>query len=89
METGDDRGGAPAEQAVLLLAGMADLAVGAVTSAVGTLRGFLGRADTAGLAADARHDLTARGRLALDRWATVPPAHLEILARRAAARADD
>jgi hypothetical protein len=43
------------------------------------------------LAADAEHDLLARGRLVLDRYAAVPPAHLEILARHASARraADD
>lgn len=31
----------------------------------------------------------ARGRLALDRYAAVPPAHLEILARHVAARETD
>ncbi|MFF5482071.1 polyprenyl synthetase [Streptomyces sp. NPDC012935] len=79
------------EQAVLLVAGLADLAVSTLGSAVGTLRGLLRRSDTAELAAQAENELMARGRLALDRYAAVPPAHLEILARHAQARkaADD
>ncbi|MFE6402610.1 hypothetical protein [Streptomyces alboflavus] len=78
-------------QAVLLVAGLADLAVSTVGSALGAVRGALRRSDTAELAAQAEHDLLARGRLALDRYAAPPPAHLEILARRALARqaADD
>lgn len=79
------------ERAVLLVAGLADLAVGAVGSAVGGLRGLLGRSDTADLVREAEEDLQARGRLALDRCAHVPPAHLEVLARQVTARraADD
>ncbi|WP_306334702.1 polyprenyl synthetase [Streptomyces sp. KL118A] len=79
------------ERAVLLVAGLADLAVSTVGSALDTVRGALHRSDTAELAAEAEHDLLARGRLALDRYAAPPPAHLEILARRALARqaADD
>ncbi|MFF8674125.1 polyprenyl synthetase [Streptomyces sp. NPDC015242] len=84
------RGGADA-QVVLLVAGLADLAVSTLGSAVGTVKGLLRRADTGDLAAQAEHDLVARGRLALDRYAAAPPAHLEILARQALARraADD
>ncbi|MEV5956045.1 polyprenyl synthetase [Streptomyces sp. NPDC051987] len=80
------------EQAVLLAAGLANLAVSTVGTAFGTLRGLLRRADAGELAAEAEHDLTARGRLVLDRYAAVPPAHLEILARHTLARrtaADD
>ncbi|KUF19319.1 MULTISPECIES: hypothetical protein [Streptomyces] len=73
------------EQAVLLAAGLADLAVSTVGSALGTVRGLLRRADTAELAAEAGHDLLARGRLVLDRYA-LPPAHLEILAGHARTR---
>ncbi len=60
-------------------------------SAVGAVRGLLRRSDAVELAAQAEHDLAARGRLVLDRYAAVPPAHLEILARHVAARksADD
>ncbi|WP_338775298.1 polyprenyl synthetase [Streptomyces sp. DG1A-41] len=76
------------EQAVLLMAGLADLAVSTLSSAAGTLRGLLRRSDTAELAAQAENELVARGRLALDRYAAVPPAHLEILARHARARKD-
>ena len=79
------------EQAVLVVAGLADLAVSMAGSAVGTMRGLLRRADAAELAAEAQDDLMARGRLVLERYASPPPAHLEILARHALARraADD
>ncbi|WP_406472666.1 polyprenyl synthetase [Streptomyces sp. NBC_01615] len=73
-------------QALLLAAGLADLAVSTVGSALGTVRGLLRRSDAAELAAEAEHELVARGRLVLDRYVAVPPAHLEILARRALAR---
>ncbi|MEV0844907.1 polyprenyl synthetase [Streptomyces sp. NPDC049954] len=78
-------------QAVLLAAGLADLAVSGLGSAFGAVRGLLRRSDAAELAAQAERDLTARGRLALDRYASAPPAHLETLARHALARraADD
>ncbi|MFF9193806.1 polyprenyl synthetase [Streptomyces sp. NPDC014779] len=69
------------EQAVLLVAGLADLAVSTLGSALGTVRGLLRRSDTAQLVGDAEQELLARGRLALDRYATVPPAHLEVLAQ--------
>ncbi|KUN20234.1 polyprenyl synthetase [Streptomyces antibioticus] len=74
------------EQALLLVAGLADLAVSTLGSAVGTVRGLLRRSDAAALAAQAEQDLAARGRLVLDRYAAVPPAHLEILARQSLAR---
>lgn len=74
------------EQAVLVVAGLADLAVSTLGSAVGAVRGLLRRSDAAELAAQAENDLAARGRLVLDRYAAVPPAHLEVLARHALAR---
>jgi hypothetical protein len=74
------------EQAVLLAAGLADLAVSTLGSALGTVRGLLRRSDVADLATDAEQDLMARGRIALDRYATVPPAHLETLAQHALSR---
>ncbi len=79
------RGGSDG-QALLLAAGLADLAVSTVGSVLGTVRGLLRRSDAAELAADAENELATRGRLVLDRYAAVPPAHLEILARRALAR---
>lgn len=69
------------ERAVLLAAGLVDLAVSTLGTALGTMRGLLRRSDAAELAADAERDLMARGRLALDRYASPPPPHLEILAR--------
>ncbi|GAA3507186.1 hypothetical protein [Streptomyces showdoensis] len=69
------------DQAVLLVAGLADLAVSTLGSALGTVRGLLRRSDAAELASEAERDLRARGRLALDRYAAAPPPHLEVLAR--------
>ncbi|MEU6975647.1 MULTISPECIES: polyprenyl synthetase [unclassified Streptomyces] len=74
------------DQALLLVAGLADLAIGTLGSALGTFRGLLRRSDTAELASDAERDLMARGRLALDRYAAAPPPHLEVLARHVVAR---
>ncbi|GGX59587.1 polyprenyl synthetase [Streptomyces minutiscleroticus] len=76
----------PGERPVLLLAGLAGLALDTVGSAIGSVRGLLRRSDTADLARDAERDLTARGRLVLDRYASSPPAHLEVLARHVLAR---
>ncbi|MET9954274.1 polyprenyl synthetase [Streptomyces sp. NPDC006339] len=74
------------DRAVLLVAGLADLAVSTLGSALGTVRGLLGRSDTAQLVEEAERDLIARGRLALDRRTAPPPAHLEVLARHVLAR---
>jgi hypothetical protein len=74
------------ERAVLLAAGLADLAVSTVGSVLGTVRGLLRRSDAAELATEAEQDLLARGRLVLDRYATAPPPGLEILAQHAMAR---
>ncbi|MEV4947295.1 polyprenyl synthetase [Streptomyces sp. NPDC053755] len=73
------------EQAVLLVAGLADLAVSTVSSATGTLRHLLRRSDGVDLVRDAERDLMSRGRLALDRYAAAP-AHLEVLAQQVLAR---
>ncbi|GAA3924244.1 hypothetical protein GCM10022244_37280 [Streptomyces gulbargensis] len=73
------------EQAVLVAAGLADLAVSTLGTALGTVRGLLRRSDATELAAQAEQDLAARGRLVLDRYAAAPPAHLEVLARHALA----
>jgi hypothetical protein len=86
MTQGVERRGGLDGQALLLAAGLADLAVSTLGSALGTVRGLLRRSDAVELAAEAEHELVARGRLVLDRYAAVPPAHLEILARQARAR---
>ncbi|WP_411111667.1 polyprenyl synthetase [Streptomyces sp. c-19] len=80
------RHGGPAGQAVLLAAGLADVAVSALGSALGAVRGLAHRSDAAELVAEAERDLAARGRLVLDRCTTVPPAHLEVLAQHVLAR---
>ncbi|MGW1813732.1 polyprenyl synthetase [Streptomyces sp. NPDC002125] len=86
MTHGAGQHGGPDRQAVLLVAGLADLAVSTAGSALGAVRGLLHRSDAAELAAEAESDLMARGRLVLDRYAAAPPAHLEILARESMAR---
>ncbi|WP_205325446.1 polyprenyl synthetase [Glycomyces sp. YM15] len=63
--------------AVLIAAGVADLVVNGITTALG----LLGRNDGSALAEDGITELKARGRLALDRYATAPPAYLEVLAQ--------
>lgn len=73
-------------RALLLAAGLADLAVSTAGSALGTVRGLLRRSDAAELVAEAEQELVARGRLAVDRYAAVPPAQLEVLARHVSAR---
>ncbi|MFF8293120.1 polyprenyl synthetase [Streptomyces sp. NPDC016309] len=78
----------PERRAVLLAAGLADLAVSTLAEGLGTVRGLLRRSDAAELAGEAERDLVARGRLVLDRYAAVPPPHLEVLARYAVARRD-
>lgn len=88
------RGRGRDDQAVLVVAGLADLAVSTLGSAVGAVRGLLRRSDTADLVREAEQDLQARGRLTLERCTNVPPAHLEVLAqhvrvRRAADGVDD
>ncbi|WP_320775654.1 polyprenyl synthetase [Streptomyces sp. CRN 30] len=80
------RGPGPDGRAVLLLAGLADLAVSTAGSALGAVRGLLRRSDAADLARDAECELAARGRLVLDRYASAPPAHLELLARHTLTR---
>ncbi|WP_411143314.1 polyprenyl synthetase [Streptomyces sp. x-80] len=86
-ESGDTApGGARGTEAAYLAAGLADLALSGAASALRGLRGLLGRSDLAELAQDGEADLRARGRLALQRYASVPEPHMELLARRAAAR---
>ncbi|MEV0778482.1 polyprenyl synthetase [Streptomyces sp. NPDC050428] len=94
VERDGNSGGRP----VLLLAGLADLALSTCGSAVRAACGLLGRSDIGALAAQGRQDLQARGRLALDRLGTDPPgagllgtgdvAHMEVLARHARLRLD-
>ncbi|NSC20033.1 polyprenyl synthetase [Streptomyces albus subsp. chlorinus] len=74
--------------ALLLAVGAAELAVSGLATALGRVRELLSRADVPELAADGGEELKARGRLVLDRLAT-GPAHLEVLARQAAARRAD
>jgi hypothetical protein len=74
------------EDTVALVAGLADLAVCGLSSAVGGVRGLLRRADLGDLLVDGQEEAKARGRLLLDRRAAAPSAHLEVLARTVTAR---
>ncbi|MEV8285203.1 polyprenyl synthetase [Streptomyces niveus] len=96
QDAGRDEDGAG--RPVLLLAGLADLALSTCGSALKAAHGLLGRSDLAALAARGRQDLQARGRLALDRLGTDRRgedlfgagggvAHMEVLARHAQRRA--
>ncbi|WP_093797032.1 polyprenyl synthetase [Streptomyces sp. Wb2n-11] len=82
----DGRGPGLAGDAVALAAGLADLAVCGLSSALGGVSGLLRRADLGELLADGREETKARGRLVLDRYAATPPAHLEVLARTVTTR---
>ncbi|MEU3183644.1 polyprenyl synthetase [Streptomyces sp. NPDC006923] len=73
-------------EAAYLAAGLADLAVSGAVSVLRGLRGILGRSDLTELTQDSGEDLKARGRLALQRYTAIPEPHLELLARRVAAR---
>jgi hypothetical protein len=74
------------EDTVALVAGLADLAVCGLSSALGGVRGLLPRADLGDLLVDGQEEAKARGRLLLDRHAAAPSAHLEVLARTVTAR---
>ncbi|MBP2191838.1 polyprenyl synthetase [Nocardia goodfellowii] len=78
--------GSRSEEAVLLAAGLADVALSRIGPVLERAVGLLRRSDLPGLAREAETDLKARGRLALDRSTVLPPAHLEILAQHVVAR---
>ncbi|MDX3850761.1 polyprenyl synthetase [Streptomyces sp. AK02-01A] len=87
MSVGDSGSGSDRRtEAAYLAAGLADLAVSGAVSVLRGLRGVLGRSDLTELTQDGGEDLKARGRLALQRYTSLPEAHLELLARRVAAR---
>ncbi|WAU83071.1 polyprenyl synthetase [Streptomyces sp. Qhu-G9] len=74
------------EGTVALMAGLADLAVSGLSSAMGGVSSLLRRADLGDLLADGQEETKARGRLLLDRHAVTAPAHMEVLARTVTAR---
>ncbi|MFI9403354.1 hypothetical protein [Nocardia sp. NPDC052316] len=86
MSQRSNQRGTRAEDAVLVAAGLADLALSRVGPMVNWALGLLRRSDLPGMAGEAENDLKARGRLALDRNSLLPPAHLEILAQQVLAR---
>ena len=79
------------EQVVVTLAGVADLAASLAARGVTRVRGpveeVIQRSDLRELARDGHNDLKARGELALERrLPREDDPHLEVLARKAAAR---
>jgi hypothetical protein len=84
-EVSDSAGDSREREAVLVVAGVADLALSGIGAAFRGVRGLLRRSDLAELAQDSQEEMKTRGRLALQRYATVPEPHLELLARRVAA----
>jgi hypothetical protein len=71
---------------IYAIAGIADLTASRVAGAIRRVQGLAARSDLAMLAGDGRADLLSRGELAFRRRSHVPEAHLETLARRAAAQ---
>ncbi len=82
----DGRKSGLTEDTVALVAGLADLAVCGLNSAVGGVSGLLRRADLGALLVEGQEEAKARGRLVMGRHAAAVPAHMEILARTVAAR---
>jgi hypothetical protein len=72
--------------AVLIAAGVADLALSGIGAALRGVRGLLGRSDLTELALDGQQEMKARGRLAIQRYTSVPEPHMELLAQRVAGR---
>lgn len=72
--------------AVLIAAGVTDLVLSGIATALGNARSLLGRGDKSALAEDGITELKARGRLALGRYSTASPAYLEVLAQHVETR---
>ena len=90
MSVGDqNRTGSPisttAREAVRLLAGIADIGLGTAEAAVRRARGLLARSDLVDLTTDLHREVRAHGDVVLDRVTPTSVAHMERLARRAAA----
>ncbi|MEZ0116011.1 hypothetical protein ABH920_010053 [Catenulispora sp. EB89] len=83
-----DQAGSVARDAMRLLAGLADLGLEAAEGAVRRARGVLARSDLPEMASDLHREVKAHGDVVLDRVAPPAQAHMEALARRAAAARD-
>jgi hypothetical protein len=81
---GAGRGGRD-QEALLLVAGLADAALGGAQAVLRRAREVTRRSDLAELARDGQEEMKARGRIALRRLGPGPEAHLELLARRVVA----
>lgn len=85
-QAGDGAGNSRESDAVLVAAGLADLVFSGIGAAVSRVREVLRRSDLAELAQDGQEELRARGLLALRRNVPMADSHMELLARRSAAR---
>lgn len=86
MATTDGDAAKRDNEALVVAAGVLDLALGGIRAALRGATGLLRRSDLATLAQDGHEELRSRGRLALDRHGGPPPSHLEVLAGRAVER---
>ncbi|MEY9860877.1 hypothetical protein ABH935_006514 [Catenulispora sp. GAS73] len=77
--------GSVTRDAIRLLAGLTDLGLEAAEAALRRTRSILARSDLPELASDLHHEIKAHGDVVLDRVAPPAQAHMEALARRAAA----
>lgn len=84
-----DRAGSVARDAVRLVAGLADLGLEAAEAAVRRARSVLGRSDLPEMASDLHREVKAHGEVVLDRVAPPAEAHMEAVARRAAAAREE
>ncbi|WP_194917917.1 hypothetical protein [Catenulispora rubra] len=80
-----DRAASLTRDAARLLAGLADLGLEAAEGALRRARGVLARSDLPEMASDLHREVRAHGDVVLDRVAPPARAHMEDLARRAAA----
>ena len=85
-QSDQDRAGSAAREAARLLAGLADLGLEAAEGALRRARSVLGRSDLPDMASDLHREVKAHGDVVLDRVGPPAQAHMEALARRAAAR---
>ncbi|MFE2428646.1 polyprenyl synthetase [Streptomyces sp. NPDC059373] len=85
-QASDSAGDSQGIDAALVAAGVADLVLSGIGAVLRGAQVVLRRSDLAELAQDGQEEMKARGRLALRRHALVSEPHMELLARRVAAR---
>jgi hypothetical protein len=86
MNSDGDRATKVAEQAILLAAGLAELALDNAVSAAKSVFSIMRRRDLREMVTEGHDDLVTRGELALNRHVQTPVPHMELLARHAVAQ---